>query len=333
MSRNYKSVSHTLLLLSMVLTLLISSCSGLKISSKTFEPDRGTCYQHSSDRRYSVDELPKPFHTLEFDSVLFNRFSFRSLNVAHAIGLIDQLTALIRINEERSSNPSLEKKLEMIQLLQDINQKIHRASLEISAVASEMDCEEERADQIAAYLKGLEDQTETMLTVAAIAVGAVGAIASGILLAGGSDGNLPEFIGIGAGLTEAILATRILRQKKTIYFSHSRNALSDIWTAPHTSAIFPPSVWYYLTYENPATQENSLRQQIVDKWLGFGQLADIRDRDREKIYKLFFGDGGIYTAEQLANRANMYDQIEAQVNLMKQDLKLLVSELERFLNK
>jgi hypothetical protein len=46
------------------------------------------------------------------------------------------------------------------------------------------------------------------------------------------------------------------------------------------------------------------------------------------LYSLFFGEGGEYTAEHLMNRANMHDQIEAHINLMKQDLKLLASELE-----
>ncbi len=47
------------------------------------------------------------------------------------------------------------------------------------------------------------------------------------------------------------------------------------------------------------------------------------------LYKLFFGEGGRYTSEQLSNRARMYEQIEAQVNLMMQELKELSVQLEK----
>ncbi|ERM80620.1 hypothetical protein P872_12665 [Rhodonellum psychrophilum GCM71 = DSM 17998] len=44
---------------------------------------------------------------------------------------------------------------------------------------------------------------------------------------------------------------------------------------------------------------------------------------------LFFGEAGKYTVEQFTNRANMHGQIEAQINLMKQDFILLALELEK----
>ncbi|MCS6974669.1 MAG: hypothetical protein NZM13_09305 [Cyclobacteriaceae bacterium] len=229
----------------------------------------------------------------------------------------------------KNRTTATEDRLEVLELKQKIIQKIHIASLEVSAVAGEMDCEEERADQIATYLKSKEDNTETRLTVAAIVIGAIGSITAGTLLANGSDNNTPEFIGIGTGLAEAILGVLILRHKQTIQFEHPRNALKDIWEAPANSEIFPPAIWYYLTSKNPLTGEPSLREQIVNKWLGFGQIAEAKENKRESIYSLFFGNGGKYTADQLTNRANMYDQVEAQINLMNQDLQLLAAEIEQ----
>jgi len=238
----------------------------------------------------------------------------------------------VNLKKDYKISLTLEKRIEIVELSQRINQRINISSLEISAVASEMDCEEERADQIATYLKGKEDDAETKLTVGSIVVGAAGAIIAGALIVKGDAGNAPEFIGIGAGLTEATLGVMILLNKRKVEFYHSRNALKDIWFAPETSTIFPQSVWYYLTYEKPDCSTKSLRQQLVDKWLGFGQIADTKEKNKEKVYSLFFGEGGKYTADQLNNRANMHDQIEAQINLMKQDLKLLALELEKLNN-
>lgn len=308
--------------------MTLTSCAGLKNAQLSSQLEKSNC-NHQASSQYTISELPKPIHTLAIDSVLFHMFSFQSLNIANAIGLLDDLTEFVKLKKIYKSSPSNDKRLEIIELSQKIYQRINFSSLEISSVASEMDCEEERADQIATYLKAKEDDAETKLTVGAIVVGAAGAITAGILLANGGAGSTPEFIGIGSGLTEATLGVLILINKRKVNFYHSRNALKDIWTGPQTSSIFPASVWYYLNYQNPDTKGQSLRQQLVDKWLGFGQIADTKEKNKEKVYNLFFGEGGKYTADQLTNRANMHDQIEAQINLMKQDLKLLLSELEK----
>lgn len=246
------------------LTFVLTSCAGFKNAQLSAQLDKNNCNQQVT-RTYTKDDLPKPIHTLDIDTALTKRFSFQSLNTANAIGILDLLTAYVKLKMKFNKNPTLENKLEIVELSQRINQRINISSLEIAAVTSEMDCEEERADQIATYLKGKEDDAETKLTVGAIVVGAAGAITAGILLANGDTSNTPEFIGIGTGLIEATLGFLILLNKRKVNFFHPRNALKDIWTVPETSTIFPGSVWYYLTYENPATKEKSLRQQLVDK--------------------------------------------------------------------
>lgn len=310
-----------------IVIFVLTSCAGLKNTQLNPQLYRSNCHQQS-DFSYIKTDLPKPIHILDIDTVLINRFSFQSLNAAHAIGILDLLTEMVHLKKTYKANPTAENHIQILELSQKIYQRLNIASLEISAVASEMDCEEERADQIAKYLKGKQDNSETKLTVGAIVVGAAGAITAGILLAKGDEGNAPELIGIGAGMAEATFGLLILLKKRKVEFYHPRNALRDIWTAPETSTIFPRSVWYYLTYENPDTPDKSLRQQLIDKWLGFGQIADTKNKNKDKVFNLFFGEGGKYTADQLTNRANMYDQIEAQINLMKQDLKLLALEIE-----
>ncbi|GCD79011.1 hypothetical protein JCM30197_02580 [Schleiferia thermophila] len=310
-----------------LVTFLITSCAGFKNSPLTSQTDKNNCYQPSA-KSYTKADLPKPIHTLDIDSTLKNTFSFQSLHAANAIGILDLLTEFVHLKKSYSINPTLEKKIKLVELSQNIYQKINTSSLEISAIASEMDCEEERADQIATFIKGKENTIETKLTVSAIVVGAIGAISAGILLANNTSGNTPEVIGIGTGLIEATLGILILTNKRKITYYHPRNALKDIWTAPETSSIFPAPIWYYLTYENPDKNEKSLRQQLVDKWLGYGQIADTKEKNKQKIDNQYFGKGGKYTASQLINRANMYDQLEAYINLM-QDLRILALELEK----
>ncbi len=318
-----------LIVWSLFISFFITSCAGVQSASFKAQLAQSNCNQQTVFN-YSKEDIPKPIHTLELDTVLVSRFSIQSLNAANANGFLDLLTNYVKLKKDNTTRPSLEKRVQIIETAQKINQKINLASLEISAIASEIDCEEERADQVATYLKGKEDDTESKLTVGAIVIGAAGAIAEGALLTSHSGGDASDVIGIGVGLTEATLGIMILLNKRKIEFYHPRNALKDIWTSPETSTIFPPSVWYYLTYENPNLAEKSLRKQLIDKWMGFGQISDSKEKNKEKLYDLYFGKGGKYTSEQLKNRANMYDQIEAQIKLMKQNLTVLSFELEKF---
>ena|SRR5690554_1095679 len=322
-------MKHNIFWIFIVFGFLFTSCSGLRRAQLNSQFAHSNCNQQNV-YSYSIDDLPKPIFENDLDTTLNAMFSFRSLIVANAIGILDDLVAYVNTQQEVSNDPTVERRLDFIELSQKINQRINISSLEISAISSEIDCEEERADQVVSYLKGKEDDIETKLTVGAIIVGAAGAIAAGILLANEDSGSAPEFIGIGAGLTEATLGLMILLNKRKVEFYHPRNALSEIWEGKETSTMFPPSVWHYLNYYNPhRPDEPSLRYQIVERWMNFGQISIAKRKKKRDLIDIYFGEGGKYTAEQLDNRANMLDQLEAQINLMKQDLKALALEVEK----
>lgn len=315
----------------LVLTMIMTSCSGIRTTQLPTKVNESNCHNTTWEVQ-TPQSIPKPIHTLNIDTALTNRFSFQSLNTANAIGILELLSQFVELKKTAAAQPTMNKRIELVELSQKVNQRINIASLEISAIGSELDCEEERADQIANYLKSKEDNIETKLTVSAIIIGAASAVATGIILTLGNTGNTPEIIGISAGFTEATLGVLILANEKKTEFKHPRNALKDIWEAPEYSTIFPPSIWYYLTYENPENDETSRRQRLIDNWLSLGQIKDIKEKDKEKVYGLLYGEGGQYTADQLANRADMFDQIQAQITLMKQDLKLLTIEFEALNN-
>ncbi len=262
---------------------------------------------------YTKVDIPQPLETLNIDEDLAKSFSTKSLNVANAIGVLNTLeeyrTALV------SNDSSINSRLKILELSHYIYQKIDLSSLEISAIASEIGCEEERIEQISSYFEGQVNKTETKLTVGAIALGATGAILTGILL---GKGRYSEYIGIITGVSEAAFGAAILLNKRSTEFYHPRNILRDIWFPSETSEMLPASIWYYLRDRDPATNK-SLRQQIKDKWMSFG---DLKDDD------IYFGTGGKYTLDQLNQRAEMYDQLESYITLMKQDLKALSVEID-----
>ena len=61
----------------------------------------------------------------------------------------------------------------------------------------------------------------------------------------------------------------------------------------------------------------------------FGQISSEKKKSTNKTVEVYFGKGGQYRADDLQNRADMLDQTEAFVTLMKQDLKILASDIEK----
>lgn len=330
--RFYRLVTHrrfAILQLTLLFTVFIfSSCSTVKDVRISKQLKESNCSQ-VDEYTYSVTDLPTPIYKLKIDERLSESFSFKSLNLANAIGLLDDMLAYINALDSQKENSSVENRLNTIEISQRIEQKLNFASVEISALSSEIDCEEDRTEQIANYLKNIEKNTETKLTVSAIVVGAVGAITTGIMLAKNDAGNVGDFVGIGSGLIEAGLGLGILINSKKIEFHHERNALRDVWEGREISQIFPRSIWYYLNYYDPSKPEDkSLRYHIVQSWMSFEQLEIVKGKKREKLLGMYFGDKGKYTVEQLKNRSEMYDQLESAIKLMKQDLKTLMQEIK-----
>lgn len=314
------------------LIFVTSSCASTKQAEFNLQTTQNKFTDIKNSPFFKIKK-PIPIHELKIDTLLTNRLSFKSLNAANAIGLLDILTNYMRVEIEYHQNQTLEKRIERLELLQEINQKINIASLEISAVAGELDYEEERIDQVAQYLKGKEDATERTLIISSIIVGATSAIAGEAISLTTPESNTPAYIGIGSSIIEASLGAAMLINKRKINFYHKTNPLKDIWNAPDTSNFYPPSIWYYLNYQNPKDTVKSLRVQLAEKWVRFGQIASAKEKNRHKIYELFFGEGGKYSTTQLSNRADMLDQVEANIKLMKQELNLLLIDIEKLNSK
>lgn len=307
--------------------LSVSSCATTKDFSLKRQLESNNCNQENS-YNYVADDIPKPLYTLKLDTVLTSRLNQRDLNIANAMGILDLLTRYLYKIKEVQETHTLQSQIDLIAIRQELNSKIDLASLEISSVAAELDCEEERISQVASYLKENEMKRETRLTVGSIILGSLTAVVTGALITSKDKSSAADYIGIGVGLTDAAIGAMILTNKRKIEFKHPRNVLREIWLATETSSVYPPSIWYYLNYKNPGINNGvSLREQLIEKWKAFGQVRTF-NKSKSKGIEIYFSDGGNYSTDQLENRANMYDQIESSIKLMKQDLRYLSLSIE-----
>jgi hypothetical protein len=305
--------------------ILFASCASIQDSNINLRLDKSNCFQEFY-YDYEEDQIPSPLHTLEIAENLEENFSITGINIANAMGILDLLERYVLSLENFYANPNIENRLHHLELYQKLAHRIAFAELEISSESAELECEEDRADQIAKYLKAKEGDTDTKLTVASIVVGALGAVLTTAFF---DSGKTPEYIALGTGILGASLGVMILVNKKKVTFQHERNHLQEIWEGPSTSRYFPASVWYYLNYVYPEREDQtSKREEIIEKWMGLGLFEDVKPKDKEELIGKFFGNGGIYLSDELAERASMYDQLGSQINLMMQDLKSLSRELE-----
>ena len=309
-----------------VVLLLSVACTTIHEPTLYTRNRDNNCYkQYYYD--YHEDEIPLPLHSLEISSIVTDNFSFESINIAHAMGTLNHLEAYLNSLEAFGGSPSLENRLRHLERFQQLSQQIEFAELEISSVVSEINCEEERIYQVANYLRGKENEKTSRLTIASIVVGGVGAIMAVALV---GQGKAPELVGLGTGITEASLGLLMLFNEKEIEFVHERNHLREIWEAPTTSKIFPAPVWYYLNYVSlQSDAEPAKRVQIIDNWRKLAFYDEVKEKHRAELRDRFFGTGGRYNSDELTNRANMYEQLNAEINLMLQDLKNLSFEIEK----
>jgi hypothetical protein len=202
-----------------------------------------------------------------------------------------------------------------------IQHRLLLATMEIAGVAAELDCEGEKADQLARYLDNLNSKRNTRLTVSSIIAGAITTIATVAIKKDGPQ----NAVAISGGLLSAGLgAMTINAAGKKIKLLHERNVLKDLWYTPDTSAIYPPFTWYMLNEKHFSNSgQSSLAANIKQRWEKFDLDPPVSAADE----KLFFGEGGVYKADDLHKRAAMVNELQATIRSVNQDLQRLLQYL------
>src|SRR5207253_2502255 len=107
------------------------------------------------------------------DTSLTRRFSQHDLLMANAMGILPLLRTLIRLQKAKSTQRS-----EQVEVKQKILNRLLLASTEISSLAAELDCEGERADQLATYLDQKDTRRIRRLTLLSVVIGAATTVAT-----------------------------------------------------------------------------------------------------------------------------------------------------------
>lgn len=228
---------------------------------------------------------------------------------------------LIKQLREVTGDTTLVGMMKQSEIRSRIQHRLLLATTEIAGIAAELDCEGEKADQLARYLDNFNSKRNTRLTVASIITGALTTIATVAIKKDGPQ----NAVAIGGGLLSAGLgALTINAAGRKIQFLHPRNTLEDIWKMPETSTIYPPFTWYVLTEKHFSNSGKiPLAMSIRERWQKFDFESKVDSAD----VKLFFGSGGVYKADDLHTRAAMLNELQSTIRSVNQDLERLLHYL------
>lgn len=297
----------------LIVSILVSSCSTVLKSTKIDYLTSNYC-QPTIQYDYSQLETPKN-KILKQDSILDANLSKHDLLVSKAIGIETYLAEYLQIKKDT---------LKRLVLKQKITDRLMLTTIEINALASELDCNGERINKLADYIDNINNKQTKNLTVASVTLGALTTMATVLI----RNNNASNIVGVSGGLLSAGLGALTISPKgKKIDLKLQRNLLRNIWYNDNSDEAYPNSIWAIINEKQFSNSgENDLQESIKNRWTQYNFDGKIDP----KAQKLFFDDGGIYTADDLHSRANMLNELQATIRSLEQDLKSLAVRLNGF---
>ena len=265
---------------------------------------------------------PPPEHEGLASNVAMERgYPPRSLDVARAIGALGNVERLAEARAQQASEN------EIADLRGVIFDAISIATLDLASTVAHIECEQGRADEIAANLRDAEAEQTRRLTAFSLVLSAAAAVASGVLNLVESDMTASAVVGIGGGVSGGVLGFATLAVHRTAYFRHARNILAEVWYGD-AHPDFPESVWTYLTQSSlGAGHGHAIREELVAKWKASGRFGEDSAHPSAERIALYLGAGGVYDADGLEDRANMLIDVRDVIDLIDHDLQELATDV------
>src|SRR5262249_33389023 len=200
------------------------------------------------------------------------------------------------------------------------------ASYQTTAITAEINCEAERAQQLAAYLRQQNQDRVQVLTIFGLVAGGVLSMVGGGLSVA-DQGVASGIAGLVGGALSTVFGTAALFPNQEYDFQHPRNLLRELWEGPNTPKLFPDLMWRFLNRPLEEDPTDTLRTAIVARWRQDNRLGTPGSAMEQRRIALLFGEGGRYNADDLFVRALMFDMLESQMALTSEYQEHFLREL------
>jgi hypothetical protein len=312
--------------LAVLSSLLLTACASTLPPAKATHTFERRCLPASIElRRMPVSQFDSPrATTLSADrdqaAKLYSRIA---VHVAEVVDLLPHLNRLAQLQLAQASMAEIEH------ARRRVTTQLQLATLEVSSIVAEIECEVQRADEVQDRIKQVQTSRTTTQTILGVIFGGLANILSGGLGIATQVGDSANIASVAGGALEVLFGTSANFTKVRQEFSHPHNHLQAFWDGEGKEGeFFPPGVWRFLTEPNIRDVEgHSLREVLMQTWNAEGRLGAPGSRQEEQRKALLFGEGGLYDSEDLHVREAMLQQLESNIQLMHQDLETLLREV------
>lgn len=312
--------------LALLSSLLLTACATtLPPTKATYAFDRRCLPASLELRRMPVSQFEKP----EISKTSADReqaakvYSRIAVHVAEVTDVLPYLNRLAQLQLEQASGGDIER------ARRRVTTHLQLATMEVSSIVAEIECEVQRADEVQDRLKQVQTTRTTTQTILGVIFGGLANILSGGIGMATQAGDAAHIASVAGGTLEVLFGTSANFTKVRQEFSHPHNHLQAFWDGEGKEReYFSPSIWRFLTEPNIRDVEgHSLRDVLVETWNEAGRLGEPGSREEQRRKELLFGHGGLYDSEDLHVREAMLHQLESSIQLMHQDLETLLREV------
>ena len=262
----------------------------------------------------------------EINSILTNpklleRFSIKSLRIAIAYDFWENLLKYVELEKESSND--IKKRLELLELRENIFQSIQFAQSDLNAMVSEIRCYVDRFTEIILDMQETETEIIRTNTFWAITIGAIGTI-----LDGGSIyiNSLNEVVIIMQGVLVAYFSYRAYDPQIVVEFKPRSTVLKDLYFNPHVSQSCSAPLWFLISRDYSLDGKmTTIREGMIDRWEKNHFFGTIEER--ENTLEILFGKGGLANLQIMINRREMIIILKGILQLTEQDLRSFQAEL------
>ena len=264
------------------------------------------------------------------DTILNSNYSTKSIIVANAYGLTDDIGELITLKNRETQLGSMDSiRLVTFEKTREIDKTLNLATLEIQTLQTFLSCNNLKLIRAKTDLAAINNKTRSAYTNSAVIIG----VASSILVAGAvlSDGELnngsfKDWVGVVGGLVAAGLAVKSERIDKEVSLSHSNNAIAAIWNGNNDQGIFTDNTWYLLNQPYLAySSELSMRDQILATWNASESM--LKEEDNLAYLPVLLSNGGDYTEDMIQLRMDMLEELKHNIEEISRLLSMVTFEV------
>lgn len=306
-------------------SLLLGACaSTLPVSKGTYTFDRRCLPTASAPRRMPVSQVDTSTAPRERadSSDAVKLYSPIAVHAADVMDVLPLLNTMARLENERAPAVRLERARRQLTI------RLQLATLEVSGLVAEIECEVQRADEVQDRLKQVQTTRTTTKTILGVVFGGLANILSGGIGMATAAGDAANIASAAGGTLEVLFGASANFTKVRQEFSHPHNHLAALWDGKPENDFFPHSVWRFLTQPDIRDLHgHSLRDVMIQTWNEEGRLGEPGSQQEKERKALLFGAGGLYDPEDLHVREAMLQQLESSIQLMHQDLETLLREV------